>query len=122
MPRGFAKRFFAERHAMPTKNQAAIYVGRLHFLKAMAQAGTRDALAVGRAMRALPVDYLGHKASVRGDRSACCTDLTLYRVKSPQESRAAWDYYTALGEHPGGRGVPAAILRDVIRSASSPSP
>jgi len=97
--RAFAKRFFAERHAMPTKNQAAIYVASLHFLKAMAQAGTRDALAVGRAMRALPVDYLGHKASVRGD-GRVLYDLTLYRVKSPRESKADWDYYTALATVP----------------------
>ena len=97
--RAFAKRFFAERHAMPTKNQAAIYVASRHFLKAMAKAGTRDALAVGRAMRALPVDYLGHAASVRGD-GRVLYDLTLYRVKPPQESKTAWDYYTALASVP----------------------
>jgi branched-chain amino acid transport system substrate-binding protein len=97
--RAFAKRFFAERHAMPTRNQAAIYTATLHFLKAMAQAGTRDAVAVGKAMRALPVDYQGHPASVRAD-GRVMYDVTLYRVKSPAESKAPWDYYAPIGSLP----------------------
>jgi branched-chain amino acid transport system substrate-binding protein len=97
--RAFAKRFFAERHAMPTRNQAAIYTATLHFLKAMAQAGTRDAVAVGKAMRALPVDYQGHPASVRAD-GRVMYDVTLYRVKSPSESKAPWDYYAPIGSLP----------------------
>jgi branched-chain amino acid transport system substrate-binding protein len=97
--RAFSKRFFAERHAMPTRNQAAIYTATLHFLKAMAQAGTRDAVAVGKAMRALPVDYQGHPASVRAD-GRVMYDVTLYRVKSPSESKAPWDYYAPIGSLP----------------------
>jgi branched-chain amino acid transport system substrate-binding protein len=27
-------------------------------------------------------------------------DVTLYRVKSPAESKAAWDYYTPIGTLP----------------------
>jgi branched-chain amino acid transport system substrate-binding protein len=94
--RAFSRRFFAERRAMPTRNQASVYMATLHFLKAMAQAGTRDALAVGRAMRALPVDYLGRPASIRAD-GRVMYEITLYRVKSPAESRADWDYYAPLG-------------------------
>jgi branched-chain amino acid transport system substrate-binding protein len=45
------------------------------------------------------VDYLGHQASVRGD-GRVLYDLTLYRVKSPQQSKAAWDYYTARASVP----------------------
>ena len=56
--RAFAKRFQAERKAMPTKNQASVYAGTLHFLKAMAQAGTDDPIAVNKAMRAAPVSLL----------------------------------------------------------------
>ena len=84
---------------MPTKNQASVYASTLHFLKAMAQAGTRDAIAVNKAMRALPVDYLGHPASIRGD-GRVLYDLTLYRVKTPEESKGPWDYYTAIGNIP----------------------
>jgi len=81
---------------MPTKNQASIYAATLHFLKAMAQAGTRDAIAVNRAMRALPVDYLGHSASIRQD-GRVLYDLTLYRVKTPEQSKGNWDYYAPIG-------------------------
>jgi ABC-type cobalamin/Fe3+-siderophores transport system ATPase subunit len=97
--RAFAKRFFAERKAMPTRNQASIYLATLHFLKAMAQAGTRDPMAVGRAMRALPVDYFGRSASVRAD-GRVLYDVTLYRVKAPAESKAPWDYYAPIATLP----------------------
>jgi len=94
--RAFAQRFFAERHAMPTKNQASVYAGTLHFLKAMAQAGTRDAVAVNKAMRALPVSFFGRPATLRRD-GRLLVDLTLYRVKRPADSRTEWDLYTAIG-------------------------
>jgi branched-chain amino acid transport system substrate-binding protein len=97
--RAFSKRFFAEQKAMPTRNQASVYLSTLHFLKSAAQAGTRDALAVGKAMRALPVDYFGRPASVRAD-GRVMYDVTLYRVKSPADSKAAWDYYTPIGTLP----------------------
>jgi branched-chain amino acid transport system substrate-binding protein len=97
--RAFSKRFFAEHKAMPTRNQASVYLSTLHFLKSVAHAGTRDAVAVGKAMRALPVDYFGRPASVRAD-GRVMYDVTLYRVKSPAESKAAWDYYTPIGTLP----------------------
>ena len=93
--RAFARRFFAARQAMPTRNQAAIYTSTLHFLKAMAQAGTRDALAVNQAMRAMPADYLGRPATIRADGRALY-DLTLYQVKAPGASKQPWDYYAPL--------------------------
>ena len=89
--RAWSRRFFADRRAMPTKNQALIYTATLHFLKAMAQAGTADPLAVNQAMKALPVDYFGRPASIRSD-GRVLFDLTLWRVKAPAESHASWDY------------------------------
>jgi branched-chain amino acid transport system substrate-binding protein len=97
--RAFSQRFFAEHRRMPTRNQASVYLASRHFLKAMAQAGTRDAVAVGKAMRALPVDYFGRPASVRAD-GRVLYDVTLYRVKSPAESKAPWDFYTPIGSLP----------------------
>jgi branched-chain amino acid transport system substrate-binding protein len=97
--RTFAKRFMAERKAAPTKNQALNYASTLHFLKAMAQAGTDDPIAVNKAMRALPVAYFGRPATLRAD-GRLLYDVTLYRVKRPDESHAPWDYYTAVGTLP----------------------
>jgi branched-chain amino acid transport system substrate-binding protein len=97
--RRFAKRFQAERQAMPTKTHAAVYTSCLHFLRAMQQAGTRDALAVNKAMRTLPVENFGRATTIRADGRAIY-DLSLYRVKSPASSSGAWDYYEAIGSIP----------------------
>jgi branched-chain amino acid transport system substrate-binding protein len=97
--RAFAKRFMTERKAAPTKNQAANHASTLHFLKAMAQAGTDDPIAVNKAMRAMPVSYFGRPATLRAD-GRLLYDVTLYRVKRPDESHGPWDYYTAVGTLP----------------------
>ncbi len=99
--RAFGQRFMAERKAMPTQNQANVYAATTHFLRAMAQAGTRDALAVGRAMRALPVGYFGADTTMRAD-GRVLHDLTLYRVKAPGESKGAWDYLAPVGDVAAG--------------------
>ena len=52
--RAFAKRFFAQAHQMPSRNHAAIYAAVKHYLEAVKAAGTDDAAAVGKAMRAAP--------------------------------------------------------------------
>ena len=100
--RAWAKRFFTAQKAMPTRVQAAVYTASLHFLKGMQQAGTRDAVAVNKAMRASPVNYFGHPASIRAD-GRVLYDLTVYRVKRPQERRAPWDYYNAIATIPAGQ-------------------
>ncbi len=94
--RAFSRRFFATHKAMPTRDQAAIYAASLHFLKAMAQAGARDPLAVNKAMRAMPIDYFGHPGAIRADGRALY-DLTLYKVKKPDRVTAPWDYYEPTG-------------------------
>lgn len=97
--RAFARRFFAERKTMPTKTHAAVYTSCLHFLKAMQKAGTRDAVAVNKAMRALPVENFGNKTTVRAD-GRVMYDLSLFRVKAPAQSKAPWDYFETLGSIP----------------------
>jgi len=97
--RRFAARFFQARGAMPTKNQAAVYTATRHYLRACQQAGSSDAMAANRAMRAMPLDFFGHPARVRGD-GRVLYDLTLYRVKAPGQSHAPWDYYETLAVIP----------------------
>ncbi len=94
--RAYAKHFLAERGAVPTKNQAAIYSATLHYLKAMAKAGTREAVAVNQAMRAMPVDWFGDTVTLRED-GRLLAPVTTYRVKAPGDSKAPFDYYQALG-------------------------
>lgn len=99
--RAFAKRFFEARHMMPSRNHASIYAAISHYLKAVKAAGTDDTAAVGKAMRAAPVAYFGHPATMRED-GRVLYDISLYRVKTPAESKAPWDYYAKL------RDIPAA--------------
>ena len=89
--RAWSRRFFADRHAMPSKNHALIYTSTLHFLKGMRAAGSADPLTVNRAMKALPVSYFGRPANIRSD-GRVLFDLTLWRVKAPAESFHPWDY------------------------------
>nr|WP_294519590.1 ABC transporter substrate-binding protein [uncultured Rhodopila sp.] len=97
--RAYAKRFRAERKAMPTKTQSAVYASCLHFLKSMQKAATRDPIAVNRAMRSLPVANFGRPTTVRAD-GRVIYDLTLYRVKTPGESHGPWDYFQPVGSIP----------------------
>ncbi len=97
--RTWSRRFMTTQGAMPSRAQAAGYAGTMHFLKAVQQAGTRDPIAVNKAMRALPIDYFGRAGSIRADGRALY-DLTSYRVKAPDQVKAPWDYYTPLATIP----------------------
>jgi branched-chain amino acid transport system substrate-binding protein len=89
--RTWSKRFFQQVGRMPTKQQAAVYASITHYLKAIDASGTDEAGAVNAQMRKMPVDYFGHAGSIRPD-GRVLYDLTLYQVKSPDESKYAWDY------------------------------
>lgn len=93
--RDWSKRFSAKFNRMPTKEQAATYAAVLHYLKAVREAGTDEAGAVSAAMRRLPTDFFGRIGSLRAD-GRVMTDLTLYKVKTPSESKGPWDYYTSV--------------------------
>ncbi len=101
--RAFGRRFQAARGAMPTRNQASVYLSVMHYLRAAAQAGSADALAVNTAMRGMPVDYFGRPAAIRADGRAIY-DLTLYRVRAPAESHGDWDYYAPVATLPAAQG------------------
>ena len=99
--RAFSKRFQAERNMVPSRDHAQIYVAIKHYLEAVKAAGTDEAVAVNKAMRAAPVDYFGRPATLRAD-GRLLYDLTLYRVKTAAESKGPWDYYARV------RDIPAA--------------
>jgi branched-chain amino acid transport system substrate-binding protein len=87
----WSKRFFQQVGRMPTKQQAAVYASITHYLKAIDATGTDEASAVNAQMRKMPTDYFGHAGSIRPD-GRVLYDLTLYQVKSPDESKYDWDY------------------------------
>lgn len=98
--RAFARKFYERRKAMPTMAQAGVYSGVLHYLKALAAAGTDDAEAVAAKMRELPVrDAFTQTGTVRAD-GRMIHDMYLVQVKKPAESKAPWDYYKVLATLP----------------------
>jgi branched-chain amino acid transport system substrate-binding protein len=99
--RAFAKRFFARFGKMPTSTQAGDYSSTMHYLKAVASAGTDDANAVMGKMRDMPInDFFAKNGHIRED-GLVVHDLYLAQVKSPAESKDSWDLYKILAVIPG---------------------
>jgi branched-chain amino acid transport system substrate-binding protein len=91
--RDFARRFAARNNGkVPTKAHACNYIGVRHYLAAIDATGSKDPKTVMAKMRDMPVDYLGKPAKLRAD-GRMTYDLDLFQVKSPQESKGAYDYY-----------------------------
>ena len=100
--RAFGNRFFAATSKMPSKAHAATYAAVTHYLRAVAAAGTDEAVAVNGRMRATAVDFFGRPGRIRED-GRVAFDLSLYRVKTPAESRRPWDYYQQVEVVPAAR-------------------
>ncbi|MGY4253096.1 branched-chain amino acid transport system substrate-binding protein [Bradyrhizobium sp. USDA 4516] len=100
--RAFAKRFIEIEKREPTKLQAATYAAVRHYLKAIEAGGSDEAKAVNVEMRKLPVDFFGRPAHIRKD-GRVVYDLSLYRVKKPDESKYPWDYYQKIAAIPGDK-------------------
>jgi branched-chain amino acid transport system substrate-binding protein len=105
--RAFAKRFGVLMPGnVPGSVHAAQYSAIMHYLKACVTLGPDKAQASGRAtieqMKAMPTDDpLFGKGAVRKD-GRVIHDMHLFEVKSPEQSKEAWDYYIHR------RTVPAA--------------
>ncbi len=98
--RRFAERFFARHHAMPSMAQAAVYSGTLHYLRAVAAAGTAETGPVLAAMRGTRVhDFYAEDGWLRVD-GRLMHDLFLVQVKTPAASTKPWDYYSILATVP----------------------
>jgi branched-chain amino acid transport system substrate-binding protein len=86
---------------MPTMNQAGVYSGTMHYLKAIEAAKTDEAKAVVAKMKEMPInDFFAKGGKIRED-GRMVHDMYLVQVKKPEESKAPWDYYKILKEIPG---------------------
>lgn len=86
--------------AAPTAPQAACYAATLHYLKAAAAMGAVEAKRSGREavarMKAMaPDDDVFGKSQIRADGRVLHTAY-LFQIKSPAESKQAWDYYKTI--------------------------
>src|SRR5579863_1476219 len=98
--RAWAQRYFARMNRMPNMTQAGIYSATMHYLAAVAAAGTDETRAVMEKMRATPVnDFFVKNGTIRED-GRMVHDMYLYEVKKPAESKGAWDYYKLVATIP----------------------
>ena len=99
--RAFAKRFAAAYNGkVPTSGQAGVYGAVMHYLKAMAAAGTEDGAKVVAQMRAMPInDFMTKNGHLRED-GRVMRDMDLFEVKKPSESKYPYDYYKQLATVP----------------------
>jgi branched-chain amino acid transport system substrate-binding protein len=95
--RAWTKRWTAERGAankVPTMNQAGVYAGTLHYLKAVvALKSAADGKAVVAKMKEMPTDDpLFGKGTIRADGRKL-HPAYLFEVKKPSESKYFGDFY-----------------------------
>jgi len=100
--REWSKKFAAKHDgAMPTMIHAGVYTSLLHYFKAIAELkSAKDGKAVVAKMEAMPTDdSLFGKGSIdpNGRKRHA---MYVYEVKTPEESKAKWDYYKLIREVP----------------------
>ncbi|MFG1346987.1 ABC transporter substrate-binding protein [Xanthobacter autotrophicus DSM 431] len=95
--RAFADRFAAQTSGRrPTANQAGVYAGTLHYLRAAAAVNSTDGVKVVEKMKEMPSnDPLFGKGEVRAD-GRHIHNMYLFQVKTPEQSKGPWDYYNVI--------------------------
>ncbi|HEX7920103.1 MAG TPA: ABC transporter substrate-binding protein [Bradyrhizobium sp.] len=99
--RDFAARFMARTNKRPTMVQAGLYSAVMNYLKAVEKSGTDDGPKVIAQMKDMPIDdFFARNAFLRED-GQLIHDMYLVQVKSPAESKGAWDYEKLVQVIPG---------------------
>jgi branched-chain amino acid transport system substrate-binding protein len=99
--RAWSQRFFRRMKAMPTQIQAGTYSAVRHYLQAVKDSGIDDPRAIVEKMRATPVnDMFASNGYIRRD-GRMVHDMYLVQVKSPAESKDAWDLVKIVRTIPG---------------------
>jgi len=101
--REFAARFEKVQKVKPNQVHAGVYSSVLHYLKSVAAAQSDNADVVSAKMRELPIkDAVMRNASIRPD-GRVIHDMYLVEVKTPAQSKGAWDYYNILSTIPANQ-------------------
>ncbi len=99
--RAFANKFYARHKGMPSMVQAGAYSATMHYLKAVAAAGTTDADAVSAKMKEMPInDFFAKNGTIRAD-GRMVHDMYLAEAKKPSESKSDWDLLKINAVIPG---------------------
>jgi branched-chain amino acid transport system substrate-binding protein len=81
----------------PNSNHASVYSSTLHYLNAVKAAGTDDTAAVMKKNARNPINDMFAKGGKLREDGRMVHDMYLFQVKSPAESKGAWDYYNLKG-------------------------
>ena len=106
--REFGERYYKRTGRMPNTIQAGTYSATLQYLKAVKAAGTKDSDAVAKKLKELPVDDAFTSNGHVQANGRMVSDLYLFQVKKPSESKRDWDYYKLLATVPGETAYPTA--------------
>ncbi|PWC61312.1 ABC transporter permease [Azospirillum sp. TSH7] len=99
--RAWSKKFEERTGRKPSMNQAGVYSAVRHYLKAVQEIGTDDADKVAAKMRSMPVTDMMMKEAKIADNGRVFDDMYLAQVKTPAESKYAWDYFKIIKKIPG---------------------
>jgi len=92
--RAWAKRFYERMKRMPHMGDAGDYSSTMQYLKAVQAAGTDETGAVMAKLKSTPInDFFATNGRIRED-GRMVHDMYVYQVKTPAESKYAWDYLT----------------------------
>lgn len=99
--RAWAKRFMQRNKKAPSMLHAADYSAASFYLAAVKATGTDDGDKVMAHMKSTKVNDVFAKNGVVRPDGRMVHDMTLMQVKSPAESKYAWDYYKVVQVIPG---------------------
>ncbi|WP_459617626.1 ABC transporter substrate-binding protein [Bordetella sp. 2513F-2] len=99
--RAWSQKFEAKVKRKPSSLQAADYSSVSFYLQGVKLSGTDDADTIMKWMKSNKVnDFYAKGGYVRQD-GRMVHDMYLMQVKTPQESKGAWDYYKVVATLPG---------------------
>ena len=103
--RAWGQKFMSRNnHEVPTMGHAMAYVSTLHYLKAVAKAGTDDAKAIARTMREIPIEGEMISNAKIQPNGRVVMDLMVVEVKKASESKdPKADLYKIVSTVPGDK-------------------
>jgi branched-chain amino acid transport system substrate-binding protein len=99
--RAWAKRYFAKMKKMPSMAQAGDYSAAMTYLSAVKAVGSDDADKVMAHLKKTKISDMFTKDGVIRPDGRMVHDMYLMQVKTPKESKGAWDYYKLVSTIPG---------------------
>lgn len=101
--RAWAKRYFAKMKKQPSMLQAADYSAATNYLNAVKTLRTDDGDKVMAQLKKTKInDMFAKNGEIRPD-GRMVYDMYLMQVKTPKESKGAWDYYKVVATIPGAQ-------------------